>query len=191
MPLVIVTQPASYPVSLDEAKSHCRVTDAAHDARLTLYIAAATATVEARTGMLLVQQTVRLELDAFPEWEIMIPVAPIQSVASVIYDNSLNVATTMVANTDYFTSLAGQYPKIVPVTAWPSTYLNKPNCVRVLMVAGYAGDSVIIPPDIKHAILVRIKELFDHGGETILGYETNPSANTVSALTAPHRRWNV
>lgn len=191
MPLVTVTPPAEYPVSLAEAKSHCRVLDCAHDTRIYDYIGSATAAVEILTAMALSQQTLRLELDGFPCGAIDLPVAPVQSITSIKYDDSVNDEITLVANTDYFVSLAGKYPKIVPVTTWPATYYNKPNSVRIVMVCGYAY-SEDIPADLKHAILVKTKELFDHGGETIVGVnEVMPSANTVQALTAMHRRWNL
>lgn len=197
MSIVIVTAPAGYPVTLAEAKSHLRITDTSHDERIQSYIAAATAMVESATEMLLVEQTIRLEVDGFPEGEIEIPVYPIQSVTSVKYDDADNVETTLVANTDYFVSLGGRYPKITPVSEWPTAYEGKPASVRIVMVAGYDegsaspttfGDNV--PADLIHAIKVKIKELFDIGGETIIGANTvSPSVNTVEALTLPYRRW--
>lgn len=196
MAIIKVVQPAGYPVTLAEAKSHLRVTGSDHDDRITAYIAAATAAVESITDMLLVEQTIRLDLDGFPDAEIDIPIAPVQSIVSVKYDDSANDEQTLVANTDYFVSLGGRYPKICPVSAWPSAYDGKPASVRVTMVAGYATNASPInyaeniPADLEHAIKVKIKELFDIGGETIINTnQVSPSANTVAALTQSYRRW--
>lgn len=196
MSIVIVTAPAGYPVTLAEAKSHLRITETVHDTRITAYIAAATAQVQSVTEMLLYEQTIRLELDGFPDGDIDIPVYPIQTVSSVKYDDADNTETTLVVNTDYFVRVSGRYPKIAPVSDWPTAYDGKPASVRIVMVAGYDSGSSSpityredIPQDLKHAILVKVKELFDHGGETILGYETNPSVNTVELLTRPYKRY--
>ena len=197
MSIVIVTPPAGYPVTLAEAKSHLRITDTAHDSRITAYIASATRQIEMLTEMLLVDQTVRLELDGFPDGPIEIPIAPVRSITSVKYDNSLNEETTLVANTNYFVGLGGRYPKIAPVSSWPTAYAGKPASVRIVMVCGYDPGSASpitygenIPADLKHAILVKVKELFDYGGETVVGVSSaGPSANTVGELTRMHRRW--
>lgn len=199
MSIVIVTPPAGYPVTLAEAKSHLRVTDTSHDERITAYIAAATKQVENMAEMLLAEQTVRLEIDGFPDGAIEIPIAPVQSITSVKYDDADNAETTLVANTDYFVALGGRYPKISPVSEWPTAYDGKPASVRVVMVVGYDpgsssptlyGDNV--PADLKHAILIKVKELFDVGGETIISTNTvSPSANTMEILTQPYRRWWV
>jgi len=194
--LVNVTPPAGYSITLEEAKAHLRVTDDSHDDRIMAYLASATSSIESLREIRLVEQTVRLELDGFPETFIDIPIAPVISVTSVKYDDSDNVEQTLVENTDYFVSLGGRYPKITAVDEWPTAYVGKPSSVRVVMVVGYATDSSPldygenVPLDLKHAIKVKIKEFFDHGGETIVGNnEVSPSANTVEALTLPYKRW--
>jgi len=197
MTIVKVTPPAGYPVTLTEAKEHCRVTSNAHDARITAYIAAATSAIESMTEMLLVEQTVRIELDGFPDDAIDIPVSPVQGVISVKYDDLSNVEQTLVANTNYYSRVSGRYPVIQPVGTWPTTCANKPGSVRITLLAGYdTANSPIdygenVPADLRHAILVKVKEFFDNGGETIVGNNTvSPSANTVLSLTEQYKRWN-
>lgn len=192
--LVTVTPPVGQPLSLEDVKSHLRVTGSTHDDRIMAYIDAATTAVESLTEMRFVEQTVRLEIDGFPEGAIEIPIAPVQSVTSVKYDDGSNEEQTLVANTNYFVSLGGRYPKIAPVSTWPTAYAGKPSSVRIVMVVGYetsvAGYADNAPQDLKHAIKVKIKEFFDHGGETIVGVnEVMPSANTVELLTRPYKRW--
>lgn len=197
MTIVKVTPPAGYPVTLTEAKEHCRVTSSAHDARITTYIAAATSAIESMTEMLLVEQTVRIELDGFPDDVIDVPVSPVQSVISLKYDDLANEEQTLVLDTNYYSRVSGRYPVIRPVGTWPTTCANKPGSVRITLLAGYdTANSPIdygenIPADLRHAILVKVKEFFDNGGETIVGNNTvSPSANTVASLTEQYKRWN-
>lgn len=197
MTIVKVTSPAGYPVTLTEAKDHCRVTSSAHDTRITAYIAAATALVEKLTEMLLVEQTVRLELDGFPDDVIDIPVAPLQGVISLKYDDLSNVEQTLTLDTHFYARASGRYPIIQPAGTWPTTCANKPGSVRITLLAGYdTANSPIdygenIPADLRHAILIKVKEFFDNGGETIVGNNTvSPSANTVLSLTEQYKRWN-
>ncbi len=195
MTIVNVIKPAGYPVTLTEAKSHLRVSDSNHDTRITAYIAAATSIVESMSELLLVEQTVRLDLDGFPDASIEIPICPVSSVVSLKYDDTSNAEQTLVQETDFFVSLGGRYPKIAPVSAWPVAYSGKIASVRVTLTAGYetayspVDYAENIPADLKHAVLIKLKELFDYGGETILGQEVNPSANPVSLITLPYRRW--
>jgi len=188
--LSVITAPVEYPVSLEEAKGQCRITSTAHDILIDRLVAAATSLVQTMTGTLLCQQTVRLDLDGFPCGDIDLSLYPVQSITSIKYDDTSDDEQTLVANTDYWVSLAGMYPKVTPVTVWPYAMLGKPASVRITMVVGYS-DVNNIPEDLRHAILVKVKELYDHSGETILGINTNPSANTVPALVALHRRLSI
>jgi hypothetical protein len=62
----IETPPAAEPVTLAEAKDHCRVTFADDDSLITSYIQAARETVEAFLGRSLVSKGYRQSLDSFP-----------------------------------------------------------------------------------------------------------------------------
>lgn len=64
--LTLTSAPASYPVSLAEAKLHVRVDLNAEDDYITGLIAAATQTCESHIGQALVTQTWRMALDCFP-----------------------------------------------------------------------------------------------------------------------------
>lgn len=196
MTVVKVTPPAGYPVTLAETKAHLRVTNTAHDDIITAYIAAATAYIETITEMALVEQVIRIELDGFPEGDIDIPVAPVQSVTSIKYDDTLLAEQTLVESTHYFVRVSGRYPIIAPKGPWPTAYSGKPGSVRITLLAGYpTNDSPLnygerVPADLRHAILINVKERFDHGGETIVqSGQVSPSANTVDALTKHYRRY--
>jgi uncharacterized phiE125 gp8 family phage protein len=196
MPLVQLTRPIDTPVSLDEAKEQCRIvsSDTTHDSLLLRLIDEATRSIETLTGVRLASQTVKLVLDAFPTHYIDLGTYPVNSITSVVYDDADNVETAMVLGTDYWESLSGMYPFICPVTSWPATKYGKPESVRIVMEAGYYIGSPITsaaPDDLRHAILIRVKEYFDNAGESITGQSVEETVSSVKALTDMHRRITV
>lgn len=196
MALVQVTRPTDTPVSLDEAKEQCRIvsSDTGHDTLLLRLIDEATRSIETLTGVRLASQSVKLTLDGFPEGDIDLGVYPVNSITSVKYDDGDNVETTMVLGTDYWESLSGMYPKLCPVTSWPATKYGKPESVRIVMDVGYYTGSPVTsaaPDDLRHAVLMRVKEYFDNSGESVTGQSVESTVSSVKALTDMYRRITV
>lgn len=196
MALEVTTAPTDTPVSLADAKAQCRILtdDSTHDDLLTRLISAAVGYVESLTASRLSTQTLTLTLDRFPSDEIDLCVYPVTEVLSVKYDDVDDVEQTLLAagspTGDYWASLEGRYPKVRPVTYWPYTRNRKPSCVRIQFKAGYLKPDDV-PQDLRHAVLVKVKELFDHGGESVTGMDVTPAMNTVKLLTDLHRRLPV
>jgi uncharacterized phiE125 gp8 family phage protein len=157
MGLTLITQPASFPVSLAEAKAHCRVEDAADDATLNGLIAAATDYVEQYTGKAIITQTWRLTLDEFSD-SILLPKNPVQSVVSVMYYDSQGALQTL-SEDDYTADLVSD-PAWIVINANTSLpdLADGVNMVRINFVAGYT----VVPPSIKHAILMLVAQWFDN-----------------------------
>lgn len=188
MPLVIVDDADTLPVSLADAKLQCRILDAdtTHDTRLTEYIWAAVGSIERLTGAVLATKTIRLDMDGFPDGEIDLGVYPVTSVTSVTYDDADNAAQTLTTSpVQYWESLGGMYPKISPVESWPQTRSGKIASVRVTMVTGYGGT---LPRDLKHAVLMRVSEYFNNSAESVTGSEVFATVNTVESLISQWRR---
>ena len=196
MALVQLTRPTDTPVSLDEAKEQCRIvsTDTSHDTLLLRLIDEATRSIETLTGVRLASQSVQLTLDGFPADRIELGVYPVNSITSVKYDDGDNVETTMVLGTDYWESLSGMYPAILPVSTWPPTKYGKPESVRIVMDVGYYTGSPVTsaaPDDLRHAVLMRVKEYFDNSGESVTGQSVESTVSSVKALTDMYRRITV
>lgn len=155
MALTLVTPPTEWPVTLDEAKSHLRVTsDDSEDDLIETYIRAATNHVERTLGISLMERTYALTLDAFTD-AIELPRGPVAEVVSVEYVDEDGVTQT-VSTDDYTTDIGGVRNWIVRNSAasWAST-LDAVNVVTVTYVAGYDE----LPEeysDLKQAILLLI-----------------------------------
>lgn len=188
MGLVITTQPTGVPVTLDEAKAQCRVLeDDTHDALLARLVQSAADCVEAMTGVALTSRSVSYRLDEFPSGELCIPVYPVTAITSFTYYDVDNAQQTLVSGTDYWPSFDGErYPRVLPETSWPVAHLTRPGAVSLNMTAGYASRDDI-PEDLRHAVLVLVKELFDYGGESVTGTVYSRVENTVARLTDNYR----
>src|SRR5574343_985939 len=100
MALKLITAATTTPVTLAEAKLHCRVDGTDEDALITSLITAATETAEQQlAGRVLMQQTWELTLDAFPGVFELTRV-PVQSITSLKYYDTAGVQQTM-AGADY------------------------------------------------------------------------------------------
>ena len=190
MGLVLVTPPASSPISLTEAKSHLRVDHSDEDTHIQLLIDAATTYLDGWTGILgrcLVAQTWDLYLDEFPGGSIQIPLAPLISVSSVTYTDT-NGATQTVDSDDYTVDTYTPPGWVVPDSTftWPST-LDAVNAVKVRFVAGYSGG---VPAAIKAAMLLMVADLYENREPVVIGQAVSET-RAVQTILAPFRRVGI
>lgn len=172
MALKLITAAAVDPLDLAEVKAHLRVDHVDDDALITIYQRAAVAAIEGKDGWLgraLITQTWDLYLDSFPAGEIKIPLAPLQSVTHVKYDDAAGVEQT-VAAADYTVDAISEPGWVVPNdgVAWPTT-LVAVNAVRVRFVAGYGVASASVPAAIRAAILLTVGTLYGAREDVVLG----------------------
>lgn len=187
--IVTVTPPTLEPVTLDEARAQLSLyDDSTHDLLISRLISAARASAESLTGMRCMTQTVRLELDGFPVSDIDLGCYPVASITSVKYDDTDGVEQTLVSGTDYWPSLGGMFPLLAPVDGWPTAYQGKPASVRITMAAGHAS-AATVPQDVKHAILLRVTEMFDRRGEAVEAVSVADTPLSLRELLGPHTRW--
>lgn len=182
MGLTLITPPTVYPVTLAEAKAHCRVDSADEEALITGLIAAATSYVEEYTGRSLCPQTWKLTLDAFTP-SILLPRGPVASVTSVEYYDPTGSFMT-VSTDDYVLDNANFPAWIVVNNAWPET-LDAINSVQITYVTGETAP----PAPIKQAILLLIGQWFDE--RSAVAGNLSPMPNGVEALLANYRSFSL
>lgn len=182
-----VTSPGGQPVSLDEVKRQIGLLDNNHDVLLSQFIDSTVAWVERHLQSRLITQAVRFIGEDFGP----LPIYPIQSIDSVVYDDADGVEQTL-SGSEYYTSLTGFNPVIKPVDGWPALKDGKPGSVRIEATVGY-GVASDVPADIKAAMLIRIKEMFANRGESVPGSSgmVGLSPVTIDALLSPYRRHSV
>ena len=171
MAISVVTPPTAYPVTLDEAKLHCRVDGTAEDTLLAGLIAAATDYVERYTGRSIGTQTLALTLVGVAD-EMLLPRGPVQSVASIKY-----YATTQQTLAASVYELAEDSVLLASGQSWPDTD-DRADAVTITYAAGYTD----VPAAIKQAILLLIGDWYGSRENTALG--SNQPAEMPHAVTA-------
>lgn len=177
MGLTLVTPAASYPVTLAEAKVHCRVDGTDENDLIEGLIAAATDYVGQYTGRSIMAQTWRLTLDAFSD-SILLPNGPVQSVSSVQYYDADGDNQTAAAGI-YTLDNASDPAWLVcnSEAAWPATMAGV-NVVSITYEAGF----VTVPASIKQAVLLLVGDWYRGRENTALS--TNQPAEMPHAVTA-------
>jgi uncharacterized phiE125 gp8 family phage protein len=166
MGLTVVTPPALEPVSLGEAKDHCRVDGADVDALIAGHIIAARQHCEEYTGRAFVSRTYDLTIDwDWPKDEhgprIELPRPPAISLGSVGYVDSLGASQSLGVN-DYELSQLDTLWLVVPRygVTWPPVRFQR-KAITVRFVAGYGSQMGDVPEPIRHAILMYTRFLLD------------------------------
>jgi len=154
MPSVLVSNPSGYPVTLQQAKDHLRVSGTSEDALILNLIKTSTAQVENDTRRKLYAQAWNLFLDLFEDIEL--PFGQLQSVTHVKYYDTDNVQQTL-ATSVYDVDSSSDPGKILLANnqSWPSIY-DRANAIEIQFICGYSS----IPPSLIHAVKLKIEELY-------------------------------
>ena len=163
MTLTLITAPATEPVTLTEAKSHCRVEHALDDTLITALITAARLAAEHELQRPLITQTWEASFESFPSSvdDAGIPLGKYRPLAitSVMYLSTDGVDTTI--DPAAYTLDAVNVPGwVYPLhgTSWPEARAVA-NSVRVRFTAGY-GSAAAVPQCVKQWLLVMIGSMY-------------------------------
>lgn len=159
MTLKLITAPASEPVTLTEAKAHCRVDGSDDDTLITSLIVTARAECEHELGRALFTQTWERVLDYFPAVEVELGMPPVASITSITYIDTTGTSQTLSASA-YVLDADRQPGWVLPAYGyqWPATQ-DTANAVRIRFVSGWS-DTDDIPAPIKHWVLLRVGTLY-------------------------------
>lgn len=166
-------QPASEPVTLEQAKLQCRVDHADEDDLITALIKPARELAEHRTGRAFITQTCEWVMPSLDGDKIAFPVAPVQSITSITYLDSNGVEQTLPTSV-YALDKTGNgkhYLRLKYGQSWPSV-LSQFDAVKITFVAGY-GDAADVPAAVKQWMLLAIA----------LWYKNKESATEGSVVT--------
>jgi uncharacterized phiE125 gp8 family phage protein len=187
MGLKLKTAPSVEPVTLAEAKLHCKVDAADDDALITALIVSARQQAEHATGRALVTQVWELSMDAFPADSLEIPRPILQTVDSITYLDTAGIRQTL-ANTEYQVIVDELIGRVVPAydKTWP-TCREQPGSVVVTFTAGY-GLAVSVPSSIKAWMLLAVATLYGQREAVITGPSVAELPRDFSAgLLDPYR----
>lgn len=186
MGLKLKTAPVAEPVTLDEAKKHCKIDSVDDDTLITALIVSARQQAEHGTGRALVAQEWELSLDNFPSDSLEIPKPPLQSVASITYLDADGVRQTL-ASTEYQVITDELVGRIVPAYSkcWSSCRVQ-PGSVVVTFTAGY-GAAASVPQNIKSWMLISIGTLYSQREDVMFGLSSELPREFFAGLLDPYR----
>jgi len=159
MPIVQVTQPASFPVTLAEALTACRLYPGDADADVTALIGVATDFVENYILRAVMPRTFARYAGSFPA-SFRLTRGPATAISSLVYFDVAGVSQIL-APANYTFDAACDPERVVPVPGftWPVTAMGE-NKVILTYVAGYT----VVPPSIRHAVLLLVSQWYDQRG---------------------------
>ena len=176
--------PTVEPVTLSEAKAHCRVDTTADDALIQGYITTAREWVEDYIDRALVTQQLVMKLDAFPA-EIELPRPPMiasgtATAVTITYVTGEAGGTATLSASEYRVDRDSTPGAIRTLYAgsWPSHLIDQ-NSVTVSWWAGY-GDPTTVPQRVKSAILMCVHELYEKRGDGAMPDAAKRLLDTVS-----------
>lgn len=170
MAIQVVTPPAADPVSVAEAKAHCRVDSNDEDALIQGLIYTARDYIETVCNRVLMTQTLDYWLQDWPDGDTLkLPRSPAQSVISVTWYNPAGTPTVFAAS-NYGVDMVTEPGRIVLSSgaAWPGDELRVTNGIAVRFVAGWAS-AAAVPRSVKQAMLLLIGHWFENREATTFG----------------------
>jgi len=186
---VLVTPPATTPISLNEAKAHCRIDHSDDNNTFDALILVATSYADGWTGILgrcLVTQTWRQDFDRFNRC-LRLPLYPVSAITSVKYDDTSDIEQTVAgSNYDLLDDDLGAFLRFKDTFSFPSIHDDRP-AVRVTYSAGYAN-AAAVPEAIKHGLLLLISHWYENREPIVVGQQAQQVPLAVDALLAPYRR---
>lgn len=164
--LKVQTQPVVEPVSVADAKAHCRIDTNTDDTYVAALISAAREYVEAYMDESLIDQQLVMRLDAFPA-AIELPRPPMSQTASrtavtIVYTANDAGSTATLATNQYRIDRDSTPGTLRPLYggSWPSHLLDY-GSVTVTWWAGRGEDGGKVSQRVKAAILMLVGQWYE------------------------------
>lgn len=169
--LTRTTQPTVEPVTLAEAKAHCRVDTTNDDDYIVSLITAARQWVEVYLDRSLVNTQWTMRLDSFP-YEIELPRPPVATAGTataVTLTYTLGDESTATLSASEYRVDRSSTPGVVRQLrsgTWPAN-LDDYNAVTVTWWGGYGSNATDVPAAIRHAILMLVAHWYETRQATV------------------------
>lgn len=107
--------------------------------------------------------------DGKTQFEITIPLPPLQTIDSIKYYDTDGVLQTL-SPSAYMVDIYSEPARVTPAvgTTWPSTQ-NRANAVEVRFTSGYGASGDAVPAGIRHWMLQQIGDMFENREATVMG----------------------
>lgn len=167
MSITVTSPPAAEPITVVEARAHCRI-DAdmsEHDSLLAVFIQAARERAEQETGRALITRTVRLTVPATAR--LVLRPAPLGAISEVKLIDE-DGTETVVAAGDRRLDQTGPLPVLLLNTLTAGAY-----ALQVTMTVGYGTAGTAVPAAIRAWMLMQVGALFENRESVVIGASVN------------------
>lgn len=162
--LIRTAAPARLPLDLHRAKQHLRIDGLGEDYLVQQAIQGVAEHLDGYQGILgraLITQTWTLKLDAFPAWDLRLPLPPLQAVTAIGYVDP--DGADQVLDTAAYVVHPGPLAMVEPVYGggWPTARRQR-GAVSITFRVGYGDTPEALPAAIRSAALLMVADLFDN-----------------------------
>lgn len=195
---VLVTAPATTPVSVAECKTHVRMpsTHTHDDTYIGACLAAAVGRLDGHAGILgrcLITQTWKQKFDGWPASGILrLPFPNVDADSVVLTYLDTLADEQIVPDTQYevLEDALGTFVLLRAAFTSPGLEDDRAAPVWVEFDAGYGDAASDVPAPIKAAILLMVGDLYENREDTVVGtsLDVRPLPRGVDALLSPYRR---
>ena len=187
MSLVLMSAPATEPVTVAEAKAHLRVDATNEDTLIASLILTSRLHLETALGLALITQSWRLFLDRWPPTkDIELPIRPLQSIDAVRVWPADGAAAAIDAD-DYLADIASAPPRLVRTgVIWPQPG-KAANGIEIDLTAGYGPAASDVPGPLRQALLLLVAHWYENREPIAVGAPETAVPRAVSELLEPYR----
>jgi len=185
-----VVEPVLDPVTLDEAKHHCRQEYLSDDDEMIRgLLLASTNTAEQYLHRGLMTQSMKAVLDDWRDVVWLPSAAPLQSITSVKYRASDGTLTTL-ASSAYVIDTVGEPGRLMraPNMVWPALQADRLGGIEITYVVGWSQPADV-PQAIKLGQLRLLVHWFGPAATAGRGETAGDLPAEVESLWAPYRVW--
>ncbi len=186
----VIIPPAEEPVTLTDAKLHCKEETTAQDTLIQDAIVTARQYCEGVQNRAYITQTLAITLDDFPLTPYELPMPPLQGGVTITYLDEDGASATVPA-TDYVVDINSFKGRIMLKRAatWPTETLQEIGAVTIQFNAGY-GTAAAVPGPVKHAIKLLVGDMFRFR-EASIDAVTHETFLSVGRLLSLDRVWPI
>jgi len=187
MPLILTAGPSVEPISLAEAKAHCRVDGDLEDTLIASLILAARLHIERSLDVALIGQSWSLYLDRWPDRaHVELPLAPLLSVDAVRLYGPTGSSMTLdpaLFEVDAFS----RRPRLGrrDGQSWPLPGRGI-NGIEIAFTAGYGPSPDDVPMPLRLATKLLVAHWHEAREPVLLGESADPVPVSVASLLGPY-----
>jgi uncharacterized phiE125 gp8 family phage protein len=187
MPSILLTGPASEPLTLAEAKAFLRVAHDDDDALIGALIASARLHVETQTRRALITQTWRVVRDRWPaDGHLWISPAPLRDVVAARVYDAAGAAITI--DPQAFIADGAAAPALVSFAPFALPVPGRDRSgIELDVEVGYGDAASDVPEALRHAIRLLLTHWYENRGVVALAQSVAELPAAVGALIAPFR----